>query len=227
MLPLITDPVVVDATTEPDFAGDPVVQLSGGGTLTDGLLVTSSNTTIRGLSITRFSDAGVELNGLGNNIVEDNYLGLDTSGATAGNFFGLRIQNSPNNIVDGNVISGNNRAGVFVNGASANSNLLVDNLIGTDPTGVAARPNLTDGITNYAPQTQIGLAGQGNTISGNARWGIFTRIAGRTGVVVQGNQIGTDISGSFAVPNVVGIHLKNGPNTVGGTIADGNVISGC
>ena len=48
-LPTITDPVVIDATTQPDFAGSPVVELTGVNASTaTGLTVTGGNTTVRG-----------------------------------------------------------------------------------------------------------------------------------------------------------------------------------
>ena len=67
--------------------------------------------------------------------------------------------------------------------------------------------------------------GGGNVISGNQRVGVTVAGAGN---VVKGNYIGTDPSGSVAVPNAIeGIWVAGQGNVVGGsTPADRNVISG-
>ena len=111
------------------------------------------------------------------------------------------------------------------------------NLIGTDLTGQLAVPNALHGILLYESQkTRIGGEGpgQGNTISGNGRDGILligNETAGDldcTGNVIAGNRIGTDPSGSRAIPNRrAGIFIcKAVGNCVGGTASGaGNVIS--
>jgi CSLREA domain-containing protein len=59
-LPTITDPVVIDGTTEPDFAGTPIVELDGSSAgSVQGLDITAANSTIRGLVINRFERNGV------------------------------------------------------------------------------------------------------------------------------------------------------------------------
>ena len=223
ILPTITDRVIIDATSESDYIDVPRVQIEGGGTITDGLVLDRFNSVVRGLSVTGFTDAGIELRE-DDAAIEASYLGLNPDGTANGNFHGIRVQGANNAIIDGNVISGNNRAGVFINGG--NRNVVINNKIGTDPNGVFARPNATDGITNYATSSFIGLAGQGNLISGNARWGVFTRFDDRNFSEIVDNKIGTDFSGVNPLPNVIGVYMQNGPNRVGGGGAEGNVISG-
>ena len=60
-LPTITDPVTIDATTQPGFAGTPVIELAGtaAGANASGLVITAGNSTIRGLIINRFSGDGI------------------------------------------------------------------------------------------------------------------------------------------------------------------------
>ncbi len=55
-LPTITDPVVIDGTTQPGFAGTPIVEVSGAlaPVVTNGLTITSGGSTIRGLVVNGF-----------------------------------------------------------------------------------------------------------------------------------------------------------------------------
>src|SRR5206468_6943535 len=83
--PLVTDPVLIDGTTQPGFDGVsalPVITLDGislGGTV-DGLRVTAGNSTIRGLGIVRFGTVtgsdGIEFSAAGGNKAEGNCIGL-------------------------------------------------------------------------------------------------------------------------------------------------------
>jgi hypothetical protein len=93
-----------------------------------------------------------------------------------------------------NVISGNDKNGILIEGPSASANLVGNNLIGVDRTASQRRRNLDDGIRILnAPNNRIGasLSGDepisGNTISGNTSHGI--RIDGATAIgnVVGGN----------------------------------------
>jgi CSLREA domain-containing protein len=57
-LPTIFWPAVIDGTTQPGFAGSPIIELSGaiaGPAGADGLNITAGNSTVRGLVINRFS----------------------------------------------------------------------------------------------------------------------------------------------------------------------------
>ena len=99
--------------------------------------------------------------------------------------------------------------------------------IGTD--GNAADPNSEDGIVVTGDDNLIGGTGplDGNVISGNAITGIF--VAGAAGTRIEGNRIGTDSSGSTAIPNSIGVQVEQeaSDTTVGGAAAGaGNVISG-
>ena len=55
-LPEITDPVVIDGTTQPGFAGTPLIELNGQTTPqgTAGLKITAGSSRVRGLVINRF-----------------------------------------------------------------------------------------------------------------------------------------------------------------------------
>ena len=85
VLPSITNPVVINALTQPGASvGNPAIVLNGAsaGTTADGLLVFATNSTIQGLVINGFSRYGIFLIG-GSNSVISNYIGTDISGTTA------------------------------------------------------------------------------------------------------------------------------------------------
>ena len=96
---------------------------------------------------------------------------------------------------------------------------------------------MLDQVTN----TTIGgtTAGAGNLVSGNIGAGIvvdnYNGTGAPSGVVIEGNQVGTNAAGTAAIPNQVGtqfngsgIEIISAPSaTIGGTAAGaGNLISG-
>ena len=126
-LPEITDQVVIDATSQPGFTGAPVIELSGVNVSAgprNGLLVSSGNSTIRGLVINRW-DVGISTHSAGGNVIQGNFIGTDVTGTVArpnanGIQIGNTITSSPNNVIGGttatarNVISGNSQYGVVL-----------------------------------------------------------------------------------------------------------------
>ena len=229
MLPEITDPLVIDGTTQPGYAGSPVIVLDGNG-LSDasGLVIRAGGSTVRGLAIVRFGN-GIVLRDGDNNVIQGNYLGIDPAGSALGNNAGINISSSKNFIggitaATRNIISGN-RFGISVAG---NDNGVHGNFIGTNPAGTEAIPNVEQGVLiDIGPGTNnlIGGAapGAGNLISGN-QGGILIIGSGNT---VQGNLIGTDVTGTKPIRNSTGIESRV-PNTLIGGLAAGdkNVISG-
>ncbi len=117
-------------------------------------------------------------------------------------------------------------------------NTIAGNFIGTDPTGTIGMPN-TQGISfDDSPNSTIGGLNPGdrNLISGNNGEGIGDRNGGAhnwSGLIVQGNFIGTDVTGTKALSNSFGVSLRGQQSglkpsvTVGGTAAAArNLISG-
>jgi titin len=229
-LPLLTKPVVVDGTTQPGYAGSPLVVLDGGraGTSASGLTLTGGNSAVEGLVVNHFGGSGIVLSGLGGDSILGDYLGTDFAGTRgAGNNIGLQID-SANNVVGStspaarNLIS-DNQVGIRINGTG---NVVLGNYIGTDATGTHA---LGDGVG-------VGLAGNGNqiggtqagarnVISGCASAGVSIAANGNS---VQGNYIGTDATGTSALGNGTGVFLDTSQvNLLGGTEPGaGNLISG-
>ena len=124
-LPDITQPVVIDGTTQPGYAGTPLIEINGQNAGTAfGLVVNGSNSIVRGLAINRFHHVGIVLSGAGGHRLEANFIGTNTSGTAAlGNLEQGVFISSPNNVIGGataaerNVISGNTAQGVIILGA--------------------------------------------------------------------------------------------------------------
>jgi titin len=191
------------------------------------------------------SDHGILISGAATgNVIQGNYIGLNAAGTTArgnGND-GIFIFGVANTTIGGtaagtgNVISGNAAFGVNISDTTAAGNLVQGNYIGTDKTGTLAVPNASAGvlINLGAHNNTVGgtAPGSRNLISGNGNSGVW--INPNTGVpshdnFVQGNYIGTDVSGTVALGNFDHgvVILGSTTNTIGGTTAAArNVISG-
>jgi titin len=189
--------------------------------------------------------------GAASNVVQGNYIGTDLTGTQAlGNgsagYVAVAVVDAgtSNNLIGGtvpgagNLISGNPYNALRIT-AGASNTLVQGNSIGTDVTGTLALANGSAGgtsgavlIDSGAINTTIGgtVPGAGNVISGNAVNGIHVEFSGTIATVVQGNFIGTDVSGTSALPNMGdGVLISDGAsgNLIGGTIPGaGNVISG-
>ena len=179
-----------------------------------------------------------------NNVVQGNYIGTDITGSVAlGNAYaGVDVQSndpgSGNNLIAGNLISGNTAqggvGGVVVN--QSNGVTIQGNLIGTNAVGTAALPNSTGilvvgsqdaNITIGGPSAPGSgpLTGVGNLVSGNLGTGIaFDNTVNTIGV--YGNWVGTDITGTVALPNQGRGITVSSNNVVIGGVGLGNVISG-
>ncbi len=221
--------------------GNSANNLVGGTSQGAGNLV--SGNTINGIEIYGPSATG--------NLVQGNLVGTDVTGHLAlGNLqSGVGLFGVVNNTVGGtsssarNIISGNSLNGVVIgtdtlSGAAAKGNSVQGNFIGADITGTNALGNREDGIfVDAAFNTTIGGAdaGAGNIVSAN---GFFGRVNdgssgieiwdGATNTVIQGNLIGTDITGTLNFGNSeYGVFFQNSSrNTVGGTASGaGNLIA--
>lgn len=236
-LPLLNDPVTIDANTEPDFAGSPVVEIDG--TLAPvGLRATGGGITIRGLIINNYPSDGILLSGGGNNIIEGNYLGTDVTGLSAAGNGDAGVASQSGNITIGgttaaarNIISGNGIAGVLI-WTSDTGVVISGNYIGTTRTGTVAVANGGEGGVHILDGLDVTIggstAGSGNVISGNLAHGIRLREFG-SGALIQGNKIGTNPAGTSRVGNGpgAGIDVNGSSNTIGGTTPTArNLISG-
>ncbi|MEM1178240.1 MAG: CSLREA domain-containing protein, partial [Acidobacteriota bacterium] len=161
----------------------------------------------------------------GGNQVLGNFIGTDRSGTSAlGNGTGLWVlnDNEIGSSTEGNLISGND-LGILMPGGEV---VIIGNLIGTDVSGTSAVPNgVGVRITGDGNFLGDSAPNRTNVISGNT--GVGVEISGANNLVVA-NHIGTDITGSFAVPNGGhGVAITGATNSIGfGGFNNGNVISG-
>ncbi len=140
-LPAITNPVLIDGSSQPGYSGTPLIELSGAQAGTgDGLTITGSGSTIRGLEIIGFvQGAGILISGTGatKNAIEANDIGTDPAGVQAlPNDFGVQISSgASNNLVGGttsaagNLIAFNTGPGVDVEGDTSVGNQITANRI--------------------------------------------------------------------------------------------------
>lgn len=243
---LMNGPDVIESVVRGNLIGTTEADSASLGNEVHGLLlVNASNNTIGGPTIADGNVISGNANGSGvfinatsgghNNLIESNRIGTDADGTTAvSNSHGVMLFNGYDNIIRGNLISGNTGTGIIlqsevVDGAlnSANNNHVLSNLIGTDASGTSAIGNTTGVIiTNRAHDNKIGAEDLGNIVSGNLSDGI--RITSDSNFV-QGNSIGMDSTGETAIPNGgSGVVVTNGSlNLIGGaTTGARNIISG-
>src|SRR4029077_252810 len=98
-LATVTSPVILDGTTQPGYAGSPLIELHGN--LVIGLWITAGGSTIRGLVLSGFSVA-VRLQSGGGNLVEGCYVGTDATGtADASTGSGIQVLSSNGNTIGG------------------------------------------------------------------------------------------------------------------------------
>jgi hypothetical protein len=211
---------------------------SSAGSFVTGLKIAAGNSTVRGLIINRFGGHGIEVSASGGNTMACNFIGTDATGTMdLGNGAdGILISGASSNTIGGtasgarNLISGNG-GGVEIRGSGATGNQVQGNYIGTDVSGTMALGNSFGVFIFSAPNNTIGgtASGAGNLISGNN--GDSVQIFGSSGTMnqVQGNYIGTDVSGTADLGNArFGVYILDAPsNTIGGTASGArNVISG-
>lgn len=171
-----------------------------------------------------------------NNTVQGNYMGVNGAGTDGLPVFrGITIAGSGNLIGGtasgaGNVIANFNETGIVNVGTS--NNVIQGNFIGTNATGTARIYNGGNGIVIGVTGTNnvVGgtVAGAGNLISGNAS-GILINSNPGTGTLIQGNKIGTDVTGTLPIGNALAgvcIQQPGSSGMVGGTVAGaGNRIA--
>jgi CSLREA domain-containing protein len=252
-LPALSDPVVIDGATQPGYASAPIIELDGSSVAYPGaigLVLTGGDSTVRGLVLHGFTSA-IFIETKGGNRVEGCHIGTDMTGAVArGNTdHGILIATS-NNVVGGttpaarNVISGNGGSGVLVTHLCCpastlplTGNIIRGNYVGVNAAGDAAIPNQNGGVLISSSNFSVPVAdnvvggsapGAGNVVSGNVGDGVMLATFGVAHNTVQGNFIGTDATGRFAVPNTGnGVAVTGRDNLIGGSASGaGNLISG-
>jgi hypothetical protein len=230
-LPTITEPVTIDAYTQPGASpntlaegNDAVLKVrlrgSNAGANADGLVISTSESTIKGLVINSFDDDGIVIDaefGANGNKVEGNFIGTNDNGTISeGNSTGVFIFGDSNTIGGTtpdkrNVISGNDASGVNIFGSSSEGNRIEGNYIGTTADGSGDLGNASNGVLMTATNTKVGGVDDtgtpqtefpANTIAHNGGDGVSVSVSGSA----AGNFF---ISNSFFSNGGLGIDLNN------------------
>ncbi|NNF39023.1 MAG: CSLREA domain-containing protein, partial [Gemmatimonadetes bacterium] len=183
---------------------------------------------------------GVTVNGAlaTNNLVQGNWVGTDASGqsAVANGQAGIFVIDASGTLVGGpqqgagNLVSGNGGSGILILGSLSDANVVQGNWVGVTLNGDQALPNAADGIyVDGATRTWIGGPGthEGNLTSGNGAWGVH--LWGGTDNLLEGNLIGLTADGAAALGNAEGgVFIQDTPDNFIGSAGQGarNVISG-
>ena len=244
-----TGGTTIDGRSQTAFGGDtnpfgPEVVLNGSlaGLQTDALVLAADSNQVLGLNIQGFRGDGLGGFGIGvlvhplasHNKVAGNYIGTDATGTVAAaNFHGVYVRGSDNlvggtTVADRNVISGQAGDPIYTEGGVAidgTNNRVQGNYIGTNAAGTAAISN-DGGVGISGPGNMVGgtAPGAGNLISGNGGINLIL-FGGGDGTVVQGNLIGTDATGTVAIPVNYGVYVQTSGNTIGGTAAGAETSS--
>lgn len=182
------------------------------------------------------------------NTFEKNFIGTDPTGMTKignasdGIFFGGGCHQ--NLIGPGNVLSGNDSAGIEFLHHSVTDNRVFENMIGVNAAGTEAIPNGELGIliANGASNNRVGGDGKpygGNIIAASGYGGVaigtreFPGPDGSNDNIVEGNLIGTDRDETKALGSQLsGVSVQNGSkrniirkNVIAGQTNHGVVIS--
>jgi hypothetical protein len=250
-LPPITDPVTIDGYTQPGSSANTNPTSQGLNTVLrieiDGtslgfaicLDVQADDVTIKGLVINRCAGSAIETtNAHQDLVVEGCFIGTNPAGTQSLEPFGvgISIRDHTNARVGGttaaarNLVSGNsNSVNQLVVGAAiapSSGTLVAGNLLGTDVTGSIR-------LADNANAISLG-GGSNNTVGGTSAGArnvmVNEMFIGSAGNLVQGNYIGTDVSGTIALGCYgwcIYISLGATDNTIGGSAAGaGNVIGG-
>ena len=229
-------------TNAPNQGTNAVIQIEIDGTSAgifgNGLSATAA-VTIRGLAINRcLTGAGIFIGtGGSGSVIAGNFLGTDPTGSSrpGAQYYGVEIEGSTGVVVGGanpadrNLVSGSDQAQIYVGDNGGPNTVVKGNLIGTNAAGTSAVPGMFDYAQIYV---RLGLgviiggptAAERNVISGNvasAGVGIGYTIGGTSAqATIQGNYIGTDVTGTLPIPNGYGISLPDS-----NCIIKGNVIA--
>jgi len=217
----------------PNLDDGSVLALDGKQGAYPGLEVRANNCAIKKLTIANFNGFGISVwpptgdpvTGL---LITGNKIGdlVPSSILDQPNLGGIKLWHTSSSVIGGdtaaerNVIAGNTSYGIYI--LDSATNVVKGNYIGVKDDGMTALPNSNGVYVSNSTGNTIGgsTAGRRNVISGNTSNGIY--VVGNENVVM-GNYVGTDISGTVAIPNGnIGVRIGNG----GAAVSSGNIIGG-
>lgn len=137
---------------------------------------------------------------LGSVEVLGNRIGTDVTGTAAlPNLGGGIVFDGTPGTIAGNLVSGNRGHGMTLSDHFGDTPYVAGNLVGTDAAGSARLPNDGDGLHLGPGYFRVGSPEQPNVVAGNRGDGIA--FVGDSSGRVEGNRIGTDLSGRARLGN--------------------------
>jgi hypothetical protein len=229
-LPEITDSVTINGTSQPGYAGNPLIEIDGSGVdhtkIYSGLIIRNGNVIVKALVIRDFPARGILVecsancnSNLPSLVLTGSRIGTNSDGTVAAGNGWSGVDINTNKAVSSqiggtganekNVISSNGYYGITIDNnlqtqLPDNDFLIINNMIGTNLAGTVALPNGT-GVYIMASRVTIGgdASAERNVISGNNYSGIS--IGGNRNSadynVIEGNYIGTNAAGTAALGN--------------------------
>lgn len=235
--PITDDQTYIEGDSEPEYDGHPIIVLDARNLESHcPLHLGSDGSGVFGLSIINsvgdYTSCGISVTGI-ENLIQGNYIGLNPAGNARGNLTGLSLHGAGTMVLD-NVIAGNGTGiQVWVGPQTIQGNRIGTNPAGTEaalPRGATGVPSGTGiEIETRAAHVLVGGedASQRNVISGLTFGVIVPPVLGSE---IVGNYIGTDPTGTRAVPNWIGVNLPEGtgypgePNVVRRNLVSGNTF---
>ena len=230
----VTNNTRIDGSTQPGFAGAPIVRLvaaNGAGTFS-GLILSGPGSSVRAMHIANFTNAeAIFVRGVTNRIegchIYTNYTGVGLHFDSARALIGGSVASNRN------VISATMHEAVVIQ-STGGQNAVQGNYIGPGTNGLVMIGLYTNasGVAIFdSPSNLVGgaVAGARNVLSGNHQYGVKIQGRGSRNNDISGNFIGVDASGTNALPNdVYGVMLDDAPsNVIGGlTFSNRNIIAG-
>ncbi len=216
-LPDLTTPVIIDGTTQPGYAGTPLIAVTGGSTAWDCLVLRASDSVIRGLDIGLCRDAiaVISSTAMTNIAIERNFIG--TRMATAPIMRkGIRLEAVGTSTLSGVTIGNSTPAGrniiatfgfvedgLFISG-NVSDVTVAGNYFGIDEsgTGIVTAARFTTDVTvqGSAISNNIMIGGPApadrNVFGSGGGTQLNVKIDSLgSGLTIEGNYIGTDPTG--------------------------------
>ncbi len=249
-LPSITEALTIDGYTQPGASANTNSPSQGTNAVIlieiDGTSVGNSGSglsatavvTVRGLAINRCPNGGIRIGAGGNgSVIAGNFIGTDpTGGSRPGQQnYGVDIEGATGVVVGGvnpadrNLLSGNEGAQIYVGDNGGSNSIVKGNLIGTNAAGTAAVSSQFSAYAQVYVRIGTGVliggptAAERNVISGNGGSGVgvgYTVGGTAAQATIEGNFIGTDVTGTLRLGNYYGVSIPNQ-----NCVVKGNVIA--
>ena len=204
-LPTVTDPVTIDGTRQPGYAGSPLIQVDSAAVAGTVLTITAGDSTVRGMGVVNATGA-IRLSGGSGSLIEANDVsgsGISISGGSnntirnndvsQAGYIGIAVSSSDNNTIEDNDVRGAVNSGINLDGTSG---------------GNIIRNNDASGSGKGIYVTGTGLANQylNNDVSSTNSYAIV--ISNDTQFVLSGNDF-TDATQGLSLWNMSGVLLDS------------------